>query len=246
MEEKRLTITEHLEELRKRLIISLVALAIATIIAFPFTPLVFQILTRPAPGIKPIYIEVTEMLGTYFKVAIITGLALAMPVILYQVVMFVAPGLTRSEKRYLYLLLPGVILSFIIGVLFGYFVLLPPAIGFLLTFGSDIATPQIRIGNYVSTVTTLLLWLGLSFETPIIIYFLARIGLITPKMLAGGRRFAVVGAFILGAVITPTFDPVNQSLVAFPLILLYELGIWLAKLAWRGRPYPHPTRVPAP
>jgi sec-independent protein translocase protein TatC len=177
----------------------------------------------------------TEMIGITMKVSLMGGLVIAFPVILYQVVMFVSPGLTGKEKRYLYALFPGAIASFAAGAAFGYYVLLPPALNFLLTFGSDIATPLIRVGNYINLVVTLLFWLGVSFEMPLIMFFLSKIGVITPRALARQRRYALVAAFILGALITPTFDPINQSLVAIPIIFLYELGIWLARLARLGR-----------
>jgi sec-independent protein translocase protein TatC len=129
-----------------------------------------------------------------------------------------------------WILLPASVVSFALGVAFGYYILLPPAINFLLNFGGDIATPLIRIGSYVGLVTTLLFWLGAIFELPIVIFFLAKIGLVTPKWLAGKRKWVVVLAFVVGAMITPTFDPVNQSLVAGPIIILYELGYWLARI----------------
>ena len=119
------------------------------------------------------------------------------------------------------------------GVIFSYFILVPPATKFLLTWGSDIATPQIKIGNYISVVTRLLLAVGLVFELPVITTFLSRLGIITPKWLSDKRKLAIIFAFILAAIITPTFDPINQSLVAIPLIILYEMSIWLAKLVQR-------------
>ena len=241
--DRRLTIIEHLEELRQRLIKSVIALAITTIVSFSFTSWLFRLLLVPAGGIKPIFTEVPEMLSTYMKVSLLSGVILAMPILVHQLVMFVAPALTPQEKRYLYLLLPGAMLSFLAGVLFGYFVLLPPALNFLLTFGEDIATPQIKIGNYVSVVTSLLFWIGLAFETPLVIFFLARLRVVTPAFLSKNRRYALVGAFILGAIITPTFDPVNQTLVAVPLAVLYEISILLAKLAWRGHLQPVSARA---
>ena len=123
--------------------------------------------------------------------------------------------------------------------------LIPPAMKFLLTFGSDIATPQIKVGNYVSVVAKLLLSIGVVFELPVISTFLARLGVITPKWLADKRKVAIICAFVLAAIITPTMDPVNQSLVAVPLILLYEMSIWLAKLVHRERPLVAPS-LPAP
>jgi sec-independent protein translocase protein TatC len=172
----------------------------------------------------------TEMIGTYMKVSLAAGIILAMPYLVYQLLMFVSPALTRREKKRVYLILPWITLMFIAGVAFGYFILIPPATNFLLTFGSDIATPMIKIGNYISIVTRLLVASGAVFETPVIITFLARLGIVKPKMLSSKRRHAFVAAFIIAALITPTFDPINQTLVAAPLIVLYELSIWLAKL----------------
>lgn len=230
--DKRLTLIGHLEELRSRLLKSVAAIAIGTAVAFFFAKRIFDILTLKAQGINInlIYVDMTEMLGTYMKVSLVCGVILAMPFLVYQLLMFVSPALSRREKRLAFLILPGIMIAFAAGVAFGYFMLIPPATRFLTTFGSDIATPQIRIGNYISLVTRLLFFLGLAFETPIIISFLTRIGVITPKWLSRKRKYAIVIAFILGAIITPTFDPVNQTLVALPIVGLYELSIWLGKL----------------
>ncbi|MCH8088375.1 MAG: twin-arginine translocase subunit TatC [Chloroflexi bacterium] len=241
MKDNAVSLGSHLTELRRRLIISVVTLVVATVIAFVFHPAIFDLLMGPAQGFESlrdnqlVFTQMTEMIGIIMKVSLMGGLVLALPIILYQIVMFVAPGLTPREKRYLVALLPGAMISFVAGATFGYYVLLPPALNFLLTFGSDIATPMIRIGNYINLVVTLLFWLGVSFQTPLVMFFLSKIRVITPRTLARQRRFAVVVAFILGALITPTFDPVNQSLVAVPIILLYELGIWLARLARMGQ-----------
>ena len=240
MKDKETSLGGHLNELRRRLIVSVVVLVVTTSIAFVFHPAIFRFLMGPAQGFESlrdnqlIFTQATEMIGITMKVSLMGGLVLASPIILFQVIMFVAPGLTSKEKRYLFALLPGAMLSFVAGAAFGYYVLLPPALRFLLTFGSDLATPMIRVGNYINLVVTLLFWLGLSFQTPLVMFFLSKIRIITPRALAKQRRFAVVVAFILGALITPTFDPVNQALVAVPIILLYEIGIWLAKLARLG------------
>ncbi len=228
-----MTIAEHLRELRGRLIKCLLAVAVGTLVAFLFTGTIFDLLKSRAEGIQLVRTQMTEMVGAYFKVAMISGMVLATPVLLYQGVMFVVPALTPKEKRYLYLLMPGVLVSFFIGVLFAFFVLLPPALNFLLSFGADIAEPLIKVGDYVSLVAGMLFWIGLSFETPLIMSFLARIHVVRPSFLARHRRYAIVGAFVLGAVITPTVDPLNQALVSVPLMLLYELGIWLGRLAWK-------------
>jgi len=236
--DKKLTFLSHLGELRNRLIKCVIAVAIASVISFIFYDWIFYILILPAEGINLIYVEMTEMIGTIMRVCLAGGIVLAMPYLVYQGIMFASPALTRKEKRYVYLILPWIALMFAGGVVFSYFILLPPATKFLITFGSDIAIPQIKIGNYISIVTRLLvtrllLAIGLVFEMPVITTFLSRLGVIKPKWLSDKRKVAIIFAFILAAIITPTFDPINQSLVAVPLIVLYEMSIWLAKLVQR-------------
>ena len=228
----------HLVELRKRLMISALAVVATTVVAFIFHPWIIRFLLRPAdaltdtPG-RLVFIDVTEMFGVAMKVSIVTGLVLALPIVLAQIMLFVAPGLTSREKRYLYAFLPAVLLAFAGGVAFGYLVLIPPAINFLINFGGEIAEPTIRVSSYINLMTMLLFWMGLVFETPIVMFILARFGIVSSAGFARWRRHWVVVAFVLGALITPTFDPINQSLVAVPLIVLYEAGIWLSKLARR-------------
>jgi sec-independent protein translocase protein TatC len=229
-----LTIVEHLIEFRQRLTKCALALALGTVIGLIFYQQVFDFLKHPAPldyRDKFIVIEMTEMFTTYFKVAIMTGAAIAMPIFVYQVFGFVGPGLTRKERRLVLTMLPLVSVFFAFGVAFGYLVVLPFATNYLLNFGKDIANPQIRLGNYIGFVTTVLFWLGLAFETPLIIYILAKVHLVTVQRLARYRKYAILVVFIIAAAITPTPDPFNQTLVAIPLYLLYELGILFARLA---------------
>jgi sec-independent protein translocase protein TatC len=233
---EKLTVLSHLLELRKRLIRSIIAIAVGSVLAFIFYDWIFYILKLPAQNINLVFIEMTEMLGTIMRVCLVTGIILAMPFLIYEGIMFAAPALTSREKKYVYLILPWIALMFLGGVVFAYFILIPPATTFLLSFGANIATPEIRIGNYIGLVTRLLLAIGLVFEMPVITTFLARLGVLKPKWLSDRRRTAVIVAFILAAIITPTFDPINQSLVAVPLIILYELSIWLAKLVQRKEP----------
>ena len=232
-DDKRLTVLEHISELRHRLTRSAIVVVVTTVISFVFAKQIFEILKSPAGEINLIFIEMTEMIGIYMKVSLAGGIILAMPYLVYQFIMFISPALTRREKKRIYLILPWITLMFVGGVIFAYFILVPPAMKFLITFGSDIATPQIKIGSYISVVTRLLLAIGLVFEMPVVTTFLARLGIITPKWLSDKRKPAVILAFVLAAIITPTFDPVNQTLVAAPLIILYEISIWLAKLVQR-------------
>lgn len=234
-DDNRSTVLGHLQELRRRLIKSVIAIAITSLLSFVFYEWIFYYLKLPAAGINLIYIEMTEMIGSIMRVCLVSGIILAMPYLVFQAIMFLSPALTRKEKKYVYLALPWIALMFIGGVVFGYFILLPPAINFLVTFGADIATPQIKIGNYISIVTRLLLAIGFVFEMPVITTFLARIGVISPKWLSDKRKPAIIIAFVLAAIITPTFDPLNQILVAVPLVVLYEMSIWLAKLVYRKR-----------
>ncbi|MBI2831261.1 MAG: twin-arginine translocase subunit TatC [Chloroflexi bacterium] len=231
MSDKKLSVLGHLLELRKRLLRGVIAVVITTIISFVFADQIFEVLKRPlGPDATLIYVDMTEMFSTYMKVCLASGLVLAMPVIVYHFLMFIAPALTSKEKRMVFMIAPWIALMFLGGVAFAYFILLPPAVTFLTTWGSDIATAQIRIGNYISVVTKLLLVMGFIFETPVITTFLAKIGVVKPQWLASKRRGAALGAFVLAALVTPTADPVNQTLVAVPLIALYEMSIWLAKL----------------
>jgi len=243
--DKKLTVLGHLSELRRRLIRCVIAVAITSAISFVFAEQIFNILISPAAGIHLIYIEMTEMIGTYVRVCLVSGIILAMPYLIYQFIMFVSPALTRKEKRYVYLILPWIALMFAGGVAFGYFILIPPAIKFLISFGSNIASPEIKIGNYISIISRLLLAIGLVFEMPVITTFLSRLGVITPRWLSSKRKGAVIFAFVVAAIITPTIDPVNQCLVAAPLIVLYELSIWLAKLFHRKESRAA-TPVPSP
>ena len=241
MTAKQAPVGQHLAELRNRLMWSAIVVMLCTGAAFAFHERILTLLMQPAQGFtqipneKPIYTELTEFLGIAMKVSLLVGVFAAFPFVLYQMVMFVAPGLTPAERRYLYVLLPVSLIVFALGAAFGYRILFPPAVKFLLSFGSDVATPYIRIGNYVNLMLSLLFWMGIVFETPVVLFFLSRIGVVTPRLLAKNRRYAIVVAFILGAIITPTFDPINQSFVAVPIIVLYEAGIWLAKLGQRGR-----------
>ena len=237
---RELSITDHLRELRRRVLICVVAILAGSVAAFAFYKQIIEFLSRPAydldtgSGLDLVFIEVTELLTTAVKVSFVAGFVLALPVILYQVIMFVAPGLTGRERRYLFLFMPAALVAFAAGVAFAYYVLTPPALKFLLGF-SDVATPLIRISNFVNLMVRLLFWMGVAFETPLIMYMLASLGIVSAQRLSRFRRYWVVIAFILAAIITPTFDPVNQALVAGPLLVLYEIGVLLARFAGRSR-----------
>ena len=231
----------HLIELRKRLLICVSSVIIGTFIAFGFHRYILKILSKPlgvgsqSATTSLVFTEVTELFGITMKISILGGVMISLPVLLYQVVLFVSPGLTPKEKKYLLVFLPGTLIAFFAGILFGYFVLLPPALHFLITFGEGIAEPMIRIGNYIGLLVNLLFWMGMAFETPFIMLLIAKLGIVHPRKMASFRKYSVVLAFILAAFITPTFDPVNQTIVALPLVVLYEIGILMARIGTRGK-----------
>ncbi len=230
-EEKVMTLTEHLEELRQRLIKSLLAVAAATALSFFFIDPVMGLLIRLSGGHKVVALSPAETFMTTMKVALFSGVALAMPVLIYQLLRFLAPGLTRQERRLVLTAVPFVFGFFLAGVAFGYFVLIPAALQFLLGFGSQYVDNQLRISDFLSFVTTFLLAVGGMFETPVVIFAAVKLGLISRKRLASYRRYVFLLSFVLGAIITPTGDPLNMTLLALPIYLLYELGLLLARFA---------------
>ncbi len=236
-----MTLVEHLKELRYRLLISAIAVVAGLVVTSIFGNDLIGFLKKPGEArhaeLQLIFIEPFEMFATYFKVSLLGGLVLAMPIIVYQLLAFVSPGLKANEKKWVYLTVCGAMGLFLAGVAFAYYVALPPALDFLLNFSGE-AEPTIRIGSYIDFVTRLLFWTGVSFETPLIIMYLARFGIVGARQLLQWWRYAILGAFVLAAVVTPTPDPVTQSVVAGPILALYFLGILLAVLV-------RPRRKPA-
>ncbi len=219
----------HLMELRDRLVRASIGVTVTTVLAFLFIDQFMGLLLNLAGTHTIQAIDPTETFGTYFKVAFSVGIGLAMPLLVYQLLRFLAPGLSKSEQRVLLISLPFVTLCFITGALFCYFIILPSALNFLLNFGDPRILKQISLTKFVSFVTNFILAVGCSFEMPVLIVMLARLGVVGYKRLAKFRKYAFLLAFLIAAIITPTPDPVNQSLVAVPLFLLYELGLQLSR-----------------
>jgi len=232
-DEQGMSLFEHLAELRTRLLRAIIALALCTLLSFAFAKPLLRLLLAPMGNNPPVALTPTEAIGTFMKVALIAGVTLAMPVIVYQMIRFVAPGLTPQEKRYLFVIVPGATISFVLGAAFAYFVMLPAAVPFLQNFLSDIIRQQWAIGKYISFVTDLIFWIGLSFETPLLIFFLAKLRIVSARMLWRNFRYAIIATAILAALITPTTDPFNMALVMGPLIVLYLIGVIMAWVARR-------------
>jgi len=234
-ENRPMTILEHLVELRHRLVKAVLALIITTFVSLVFTRHFLTLLTAPMGDNLPQAISPTETVVIYFKVALISGLVLAMPVLVYQLISFIVPGLYPHERRYLRIIVPASSLLFASGVAFAYYVMLPAAIPFLLNFMGDIIRQQWTIERYMSLVTGLMFWVGVIFETPLVVAFLAYLGVVSPGVLWKNFRYAIVLIAIIAAVATPTPDPINMALLMLPLVLLYLLSILLALFVYRRR-----------
>src|SRR5436309_143961 len=243
----KMSFMEHLGELRVRIVRSLVALLVGLAIALPLSQRLTDYLAKPiqATGNTLVFLAVTEAFWVQMKVAVIAGLFIASPGILWQVWRFVSPGLYQHEKKYA---MPFVIvgsLLFITGGAFSLFVVTPYAIQFLLSYARPGLQPMISVGSYIDFLLKFTLAFGLVFELPLAITLAARMGVVTPKVLAKNRKYAILGAFIAGAVLTPTPDAFNQTLMAGPLILLYEVGIICARIFGR-KPKPVPVAEETP
>ena len=235
-EEHKMSLTEHLVELRKRLTNSLIALGIGFGVCYYYKDWIFDIVTRPLTQVLPknsylVYTGLTEAFFTYMKVAFFASLIITSPFILYQIWKFIAPGLLPKEKKYV---VPFVISStflFISGVLFGYFVALPPAFKFFVSFNNQYLQAMLSFKDYLSLFVTFLLGFGVSFELPIFMFFLAKLGIVNAKMLSKQRRYAILVIFVVAAILTPSPDALSQVLMAIPLMFLYEVSIFVVKFA---------------
>lgn len=227
----KLTLVQHLEELRRRFIICLLWVLVGSVVSWFYREEILSILKRPL-GSPLVFLAPQEAFITMLKLAIFGGILLSLPVTLYQVWGFVSSALTQIEKKNLLLYGPLSLLSFIVGALFCYLVILPIGLKFLLSFGGASLTPMLSIDRYISFVIVLLLAFGVVFELPLASLFLTRLGLICPDSLRRRRKQAILMVFIISAILTPP-DVLTQLFMAGPLLVLYEISIWLSKLAYR-------------
>jgi sec-independent protein translocase protein TatC len=236
----KMPLTSHLEELRKRLVRSMMAIGIAFLGCFAFKEELFRIIAQPLISVLPegthmIYTGLPEAFFTYIKVSFFAGIFVASPFVFYHVWKFISPGLFPKERKFI---VPFVITStllFAIGVCFGYFLVLPSAYKFFLEFTTDFLKPMLSMREYLSLTLKLLLAFGIIFEIPVFLFFMTKIGLVTPRKLAKMRRYAIVVCFIVAAIITPTPDAFTQCMMAIPMIVLYEIGIVISRLAIRSK-----------
>jgi sec-independent protein translocase protein TatC len=224
---------QHLNELRQRLFKAFGAVIVTTALSFVFAKELIEYLATPLGGRGALVsIEITENMAIFMRVALLGGIILGMPVIVYQVMRFLLPGLKKRERLWLLLGVPFATILFVAGVAFTWFVMIPAAVPFLINF-MDIRT-QVRPLNYFQFVTSLMFWIGLCFEMPLVVMFLAKLKIVKAKQLAKGWRYAIVVMAVVAAAVTPTVDPVNMGLVMLPLMGLYVISIILAAVAGKS------------
>ncbi|MGD9973410.1 MAG: twin-arginine translocase subunit TatC [Desulfatirhabdiaceae bacterium] len=244
-EEDKIPFTEHLEELRKRLITCFIAIGVGFVLCFAVKEKLFELLSHPLvsmmkPGEKLIYTGLPEAFFVYMKLAFLCGILVASPVILYQFWMFVAPGLYSTEKK---MMAPILILStvfFLGGGMFGYFVVFPIGFQFFLGFSTDTISPLLSMREYLSFASLFLFTFGLIFELPLILIFFVKLGIVSIEFLQKNRKYAILLIFIIAAILTPP-DVISQSMMAFPMMILYEISIIGAKIFVRKKPDPDKT-----
>jgi sec-independent protein translocase protein TatC len=239
-----MTLLEHLLELKDHLIRIVLALVVCSAGTFAFATQVLRWLIRPVSAYESKVVLMattpTAAFSMYVKIALFSGAIVAMPYIVYQVLLYILPALTHREKRALAWIVPGATLLFVGGAAFSYFVMIPPSLSFLFSFWNEFIDQMWTIEEYLGFVTGLVFWVGVSFETPLIMATVARLGVVTAQQMLAATRFAVVGIAVLAALITPTPDPLNMALVAVPLLALYFVGIGLS---WATQP--RATAAPA-
>lgn len=230
-----MSIFEHINALRKHIFRALIFMVITTAISFTYINPLMDWIAQPIGGIQSLQaIEVTEPIGVVMRISLLSGFTLALPYIIMEFWLFIAPGVKKRSRFIGFITIPVAVLLFLAGMAFAYFVMMPTALPFLINF-MDIPT-AVRPASYIRFVTGLLFWIGLAFEFPLIIFALAGMRIIKPQQLASQWRIAIVIIAVLSAAITPTIDPVNMGLVMGPMILLYFISIGLAYIAYRREP----------
>lgn len=240
MPEKELTLVGHLDELRKRLIFCLIPFFIAVLFSAPLAKTFLAFLRLPAEGVidKLAFFSPQEVAIVYMKIAIFSGLILSLPIILYQIWGFISPALEERQKKYASSFIFWAFFAFICGCGFGYLLLIPFSLKFLIGLAGPELNPVISISQYIGFVLALAAGSGVVFELPVVIWLLTRLGLVNSGFLREKRRYAIAIIFIAAAVITPTTDPFNMALMALPMLVLYELSIWISR--W-NQPKPKPA-----
>jgi len=225
---REMTLVGHLGELRRRIVISVLALVGGTAVAYYYIDELMKFVTAPAG--KLYFMSPAEGFFAFLKLAVFGGFLLALPLILLQIWAFVAPALTSGEKKWAIIMVPGSALLFFSGVAFAYLLVWPPAVKFFLGFGSESLQPMLSLGQYLSFLISFIIPFGIIFNLPLVLLVLAKMGIISSALLAKQRRVMIVVAFIAGGIITPTPDIFSQTMMAIPILVLYEASIWAVRL----------------
>lgn len=227
-----MSIVDHLQELRQRIIIALTAIAVGSTACYFFVEKIIAYVIQPAG--KLYYMNPAEAFMAYIKTAVCAGFLLVLPIVLYQAWAFVVPALTRSERKLFVALMPASVILFYLGLAFSYFLVLPMAVTFFMGFATDTLQPMFSMGQYISFVISLLLPFGFVFEVPLFIIVLAKMGIISSAFLVSKRKVVLVGSFVVGGVVSPTPDIFGQMMIALPLMLLFEMSVWVIRV-WFGK-----------
>ncbi len=246
----KLPVTEHLGELRRRILVSLSVVAISFGVCFYYSEYIFSLLILPMSSAlkfsfsypfvslvkvgnanaELVFLAPAEALWMHMKISLITGAVISSPLILYEFWRFVAPGLLQKERKYVFPFIVITMFLFLLGAIFCFVIVLPFAMKFLLNFKTGTLKPMLSVGRYIDFCLKFIVAFGAIFELPVVLVFLTRMGIVTPKSLAKNRKYAVVLAFVIAAFLTPTPDAFNQTLMALPIVLLYETGIWASRI----------------
>ena len=235
--EREMTFLEHLEELRWRIIYALIGLVVGTIVCWVFVDfLVVDVLLKPAKdnGLLLQNLKPFGQLFLYFQVALVGGVILSLPNIFYQLWKFITPALRKRERKYILLIVFYSTISFLIGIAFAYFVMIPLAFKFIKQFGTELIKNEFAVDEYVSIIVSVILAAGCVFELPMISFFLTKLGILTPSFMKKYRRHAIIIIMVLAAFLTPGTDPVSQVVLAVPLVALYEISILISKLSQKN------------
>ena len=232
--DSRLTLVEHLSELRKRLIISIIAIIAGAVICFNFIEEIIELLIRPGEGLDFIYLSPPELFVAYIKISLILGFIIALPVVLFQIWMFVQPGLKDNERKLALFVLNAGIVFFLIGVVFSYLVVIPMTINFFLEITIDNIEPLFSFNNYVGFISSIILSFGLIFELPLVVILLTQLGFVTPSFLKKSRKYVLLGVIVISAILTPP-DLVSQVLMTIPMLILFELSILISSVIYRKK-----------
>lgn len=243
-------LTEHLGELRNRIVVSLIAVVVAFAGSFYFSENIFALLISPIhkvlefsleypyvyfssgknPNITLVFLAPAEAIWTHIKIAFMTAFVITSPLIFFETWRFISPGLMANEKKYALPFVFTTTFLFLTGAFFCFIVVLPFAMNFLLTYKTENLKPMLSVGRYIDFCLKFILSFGAIFELPVVTVFLTKMGIVTPEFLATNRKYAILIAFVLAALLTPTPDAFNQTLMAVPIVILYEVGIWTSKI----------------